>query len=314
MFRYLANFIENIIRSVIIFITNYLPVKVIRDDKGVPFLYRYHIFSFGKNGPGVCIHNFVKSDPDRGYHDHPWNKSLSFILCGGYKERIYNKNNSEGYITYIRNKWTFNYLDGNKTFHRVMIPDKKDAWTIFFFQKRSKTWSMISLNGEKKQMSTTINDQDGGWWNYAPKGVGVHSHLDNIGKVVATVDIIVISETDKKILLIKRGKEPFKECWAFPGGRIEQKDNDIYAAAKRELKEETNLSDINFKYITSIGNSLRDPRGFFLTNIFFAKLSQIPNTIKAGDDAVDYQWFDLENLPPMAFDHKDILQRCSPLD
>jgi len=36
-------------------------------------------------------------------------------------------------------------------------------------------------------------------------------------------------------------------------------------------------------------------------------LQDIPNEIKAGDDAIDYKWFDLENLPDMAFDHKEIL-------
>ena len=132
------NFIESYIHSFIIFLTNYLSVKIIRDDNGRPFLYRYHLFSFSNDGPGLCIHHFVKSDPDRGYHDHPWSSSLSFILCGKYDERILDKDDSKKFVTYTRNRWTFNYLNGVNTFHRVMLEEDKDVWTLFAFRERNK--------------------------------------------------------------------------------------------------------------------------------------------------------------------------------
>lgn len=300
----LFDYLEKFIRWMVITITNYLPVKVIRDDKGIPFLYRYHLFTLGNDGPGMCIHHFVKSDPDRGYHDHPWEKSLSFILCGGYAERILDKNNENGYITHNRKRWTFNYLKGSGVFHRVMIDEGKDAWTLFMFQKRSKTWGMVGLDGQYKAMSTQVSDNDGGWWYYVSKGLGIHSHIEHKGKVIATVDIVVMAEN--KLLLIKRGKNPYKDSWAFPGGRIEQKDKDILDAAKRELKEETNLKDVELTYFKTIGNSSRDPRGFCLSNIFICNLPKIPTGVRAGDDAVDYEWFDINKLPDMAFDHKQI--------
>lgn len=111
--------------------------------------------------------------------------------------------------------------------------------------------------------------------------------------------------------MIKRGKEPFINSWAFPGGRIEEKDSDMLEAAYRELKEETNLENIDLKYITTVGNNSRDPRGFCLTNVFLGKLDEVPTNIKAGDDAVNFQWFEISNLPEMAFDHKEILQNIS---
>lgn len=305
MFSSIGDFIEKWLRVFIIWFTNFLPVKVIRDERGVPFLYRYHLFSLTKDGPGMCIHRFVKSDPDRGYHDHPWNRSMSFILCGKYDERIYDKNEPDNYKTYTRNRFTFNYLDGVKTFHRVMVEEGKDVWTLFGFQKRSKTWGMISLGGEYKPMSTQVSDQDGGWWKFVIKGLGLHKRLNHKGNVSATVDSVIIAEN--KILLIKRGKSPYKEKWAFPGGRIEQKDTDILSAANRELKEETQLQDIPLLYVKTVGNNTRDPRGFCLTNVFMAKLDKIPE-VKAGDDAIDYDWFDLNDLPDMAFDHKEILE------
>jgi len=306
MLSAIGDFIERWLRRFIVFITNYLPVKVIRDDKGVPFLYRYHLFTFGNDGPGMCIHRFVLSDPDRGYHDHPWYKALSFILCGGYEERIYDKDEPNGYKTYQRNRFTFNYLDGVKNFHRVMIEEGKDAWTLFAFQGRSKTWGMIGLDGQYKPMSTQVSDLDGGWWNHVIRGLGLHSHLDLPGKVIATVDSVILAEN--KVLLIKRGKDPYKDHWAFPGGRIEQKDKDMEEAAYRELKEETKLSDVKLEFVKTIGNNTRDPRGFCLTNVFVGKLEKVPEKgIRASDDAVDYQWFSLDNLPEMAFDHKEIL-------
>lgn len=329
--------VERLLRCFIVAITNYLPVKVIRDEKGVPFLYRYHLFTWGNDGPGMCIHRFVKSDPERGYHDHPWSFSMSFILCGGYHERILchpetpstnlqtpstnaETNNPEvDYVEKWRGRWTFNHLDGHKTFHRVMIDEGKDAWTLFYFQKRSKTWGMIGLDRVYRAMSSMISDNDGGWWNTVKRGLGLHSRLELPGKISATVDIIVLY--DNKVLLIKRGKDPYKDCWAFPGGRVEPaKDKDLLAAAKRELKEETSLTDIDLQYITTIGNNTRDPRGFCITSVFLAGprctsgspnkvgLPCLPLTpIRAGDDAVDYEWFPLDNLPDMAFDHKEIL-------
>ena len=108
----LTNFIEYSIRIFLVWFTNFLSVKVIRDHNGVPFLYRYHIFALTNNGPGLCIHRFVKSDPDRGYHDHPWKRSMSFILAGGYEERLLDLTDNKSYKTHNRNRWTFNYLKG----------------------------------------------------------------------------------------------------------------------------------------------------------------------------------------------------------
>lgn len=300
----ILNYIERLVRYVVVFITNYLPVKVIRDDRGVPFLYRYHLFALTKDGPGMCIHHFVASDPDRGYHDHPWNYGLSFILAGGYQERILDRSTNK-YNTIMRNRWRFNLLRGQGVYHRVMLEPGNDAWTLFAFQKRSKTWGMVSLDGEYKPMSLSIHDQDGGWWNHVIKGLGLHTRLKLPGQVVATVDIIVVAKG--KVLLIKRGKEPYKGCWAFVGGRIDPQDDDILSAARRELYEETHLKDLDLEYVKTVGNKTRDPRGFCLTSVFMAKLRKIPVDVKAGDDAVDYQWFDLDNLPEMAFDHRQIL-------
>ena len=305
MFTFIFDLLEMLVRWFIIRLTYFLPVKVIR-HKGRPFLYRYHLFALTNDGPGICIHHFVKSDPDRGYHDHPHSYALSFILCGGYDERILN-DDLKTYNVRHRGRWNFNYLRGEGVYHRVMIDEGKDAWTIFFFGKRSKTWGMIDLKGEYHEMSSTIHDKDGGWWRHVIHGIGLHQRLEHKGKIWLCVDIIVIAEN--KVMLIERGKDPFKGCYALVGGRCEAKDKDILEAAKRELKEETHLENVELKYMTTVGNNTRDVRGFTATCVYLAKLDKIPDDdhVYAGDDAVDLQWFDLNQLPNMAFDHKEIL-------
>jgi 8-oxo-dGTP diphosphatase len=123
--------------------------------------------------------------------------------------------------------------------------------------------------------------------------------------VIVTIDSVVIAEG--KVLLIKRKKEPYKNKWAFPGGRIETTDKDILSAAVRELREETNLENVELEYFKTIGNSTRDPRGFSVTNIYISQLGKIPDNVKAGDDAMICKWFDISELPSMAFDHKQIM-------
>ena len=316
MWRKFTNIFDSCVRKIMKLVTSCLPVKIISDDKGVPFLYRYHILTLYKDGPSLYIHNFVKSDPDRGYHDHPWKYGLSFILCGGYDERIYNKNVASKYITHKRNMWTFNFLNGQRDFHRVMVDEKKNAWTIFAHTSRAKPWGMISLEDKYVAMNSQISDQDSGWWKTVEYGNSLYEHLPLKGNVIATVDIIVVCIKEKKILLIKRGKEPFKDCWAFPGGRINPDDEDIEAAAYRELKEETALTKdtITLIPIKTLGNKTRDPRGFCITSVFMAYVDMINNIkIKAGSDAVNYQWFSIDALPEMAFDHQSILHNANIL-
>jgi len=298
---------ESLIRKCVTKLAEYLPVKVVRDEHGIPFLYRYSLFSFGDNGPGLCLHHFVKSDPDRGYHDHPWDHSLSFILCGGYEERLWDED-AKNYSTRQVPRWSFNHLNGKKTFHRVMLEEQKDAWSLFAFQKRSKLWGMVGLDGTYRNMSKQIEDNDGGWWRKAQKGLALFTRMPLQGNVVATVDVVLVTKS-RRVLLIRRGKEPFKNCWAFPGGRVEATDHDLLSAAKRELKEETNIDEIELTQAFTIGNKTRDPRGFCLTTVFTALLD-LEVQIRAGDDAVEAEWVYIHQCSEatMAFDHYNLLK------
>ncbi len=124
-----------------------------------------------------------------------------------------------------------------------------------------------------------------------------------------TADCVVIGqEADgrRQVLLIRRGHEPYKDCWAFPGGFMEM-DETLEQCALRELKEETGLTPtgdlIELKSFSTVD---RDPRGRTITVAF---LIETPLTeAKGQDDAAEARWFPLDDLPPLAFDHQEILK------
>ena len=96
-----------------------------------------------------------------------------------------------------------------------------------------------------------------------------------------------------KILLIKRGNYPYKDCWALPGGFCRQEE-DVYETAKRELYEETNVKDVYLKPFGIFGETSRDPRGWIVSNAFLALMDSKDCMLRAGTDAWEAQWFTVE--------------------
>jgi 8-oxo-dGTP diphosphatase len=122
---------------------------------------------------------------------------------------------------------------------------------------------------------------------------------------MVTVDAVVfaISGDSVKLLLIKRKNDPFKGQWAIPGGFIGI-DEELDVAVERELAEETGLTGVKLEQMHTFGKPGRDPRGRQITVVYMGVITKGLDRIKAGDDAEDAQWFDIENLPSnMAFDH-----------
>lgn len=108
-----------------------------------------------------------------------------------------------------------------------------------------------------------------------------------------------------KLLLIKRGNEPYKDKWAFPGGFLNM-DESAEEGVKREVKEETGLNLDRVEQIHTFTNPDRDPRGRVITIAYFAKIEI--REVKGGDDAKEARWFNLDSLPELAFDHDQILK------
>jgi 8-oxo-dGTP diphosphatase len=127
---------------------------------------------------------------------------------------------------------------------------------------------------------------------------------------MVTVDAVVFTKTDDKtkVLLINRGKEPFKGKWALPGGFIDM-DEELEDAVVRELEEETGLTGVRLEQMRTFGTVGRDPRGRQITIVFMGIVTEEQTKIKAGDDAAQAQWFDIEKLPDdMAFDHNEVVR------
>jgi 8-oxo-dGTP diphosphatase len=125
------------------------------------------------------------------------------------------------------------------------------------------------------------------------------------------VDLVVIrpGAGGPELLLIRRGKPPFKGYWALPGGKKEG-DETIEQAALRELLEETGLR-LPAKRLQIVGifsDPNRDPRGRVVSCAFLARVPSSGTTTQAGDDAAEAAWFGLDALPkPLAFDHAAIV-------
>lgn len=108
------------------------------------------------------------------------------------------------------------------------------------------------------------------------------------------------------VLLIERGREPFRGCHALPGGFVDYGE-DIEAAIHREIEEETGLTGLPFTQFRTFGKPGRDPRGHTVSVVYVAVLIGEEPAVTGGDDAADADWFPLEDLPELAFDHGEIL-------
>lgn len=123
-----------------------------------------------------------------------------------------------------------------------------------------------------------------------------------------TVDLVIftIAENDLKVLLIRRGGEPFKSCWALPGGFVEI-DESLEKAAARELKEEAGVTKVYLEQLYTFGDPKRDPRGRVISVSYFALVDAESQRIRAASDAAEAEWHSVFNPPKLAFDHKKIL-------
>jgi 8-oxo-dGTP diphosphatase len=124
-----------------------------------------------------------------------------------------------------------------------------------------------------------------------------------------TVDCVIFGyhfEAGLRVLLIQRGSEPFRGKWALPGGFIEMEE-DLERAALRELEEETGVRDVFIEQLYTFGAPDRDPRGRVISVAYFALINSEAHPLSAASDASSADWFPVGELPPLAFDHADIL-------
>ena len=121
-----------------------------------------------------------------------------------------------------------------------------------------------------------------------------------------TADVVAITKEEvPKVLLIQRGFEPYKGCWAFHGGFMEMNET-TEECAIRELQEETGLKLTSMVQVGAYSKVDRDPRGRTITIAYLAIVDEQLSVI-AQDDAAMAEWFSIKNLPTLAFDHNEIM-------
>jgi 8-oxo-dGTP diphosphatase len=134
------------------------------------------------------------------------------------------------------------------------------------------------------------------------------SYCYDYERPAVSTDIAVFRQqgSSLQILLILRKNEPYQGMWALPGGFMEI-DETLEQAAVRELEEETGLKDIELTQFRTFSQVDRDPRTRIITTVFCGEASPENNDAKGGDDAVEAEWYNIDKLPPLGFDHAHII-------
>ena len=123
-----------------------------------------------------------------------------------------------------------------------------------------------------------------------------------------TVDCVVFGLADEslQVLMIKRDLEPFAGRWALPGGFVEMEET-LESAARRELREETGLDTTYLEQLYTYGDLNRDPRERVVSVAYFALVKMGVHSVQAASDARSVDWFPVDDVPSLAFDHEGIL-------
>lgn len=152
-------------RRILYWLTGFLPCRIIGED-GKPYLERYYLLT--ALGVRVYLHRFLASDPDRGYHDHPWPWAISIVLAGWYWER------TRGRLRRVR--WG-GLLTGD-TFHRIELPGSRHTrcvWTLFLHRARDvKEWGFLRGMEQASMVYTPYSfpreERLDEWFKQAPRG------------------------------------------------------------------------------------------------------------------------------------------------
>lgn len=131
-----------------------------------------------------------------------------------------------------------------------------------------------------------------------------------------SVDTVIFTVLDGylQVLTVKRENYPSKDMWSLVGGFVDiKKDKDIEATAIRKLEEKTGVKTPYLEQYGSIGNAVRDPRGWSITNIYFALIPHHQVSLHVGEGATDIKWSIIKDNKvedSLAFDHEKILKGC----
>lgn len=126
-----------------------------------------------------------------------------------------------------------------------------------------------------------------------------------------STDIVLFTLRAEKLqlLLIRRRNPPFQGGWALPGGFLDM-DEDLADCAKRELEEETGIKNIYLEQLYTFGKPGRDPRERVISVAHYALIASDQITLQPASDATEAAWFAFDELPALAFDHREIVEKA----
>lgn len=124
-----------------------------------------------------------------------------------------------------------------------------------------------------------------------------------------TVDAVVFRKNKGQweVLLIQRKHYPFEGQWALPGGFVDLNES-VEDAVVRELEEETHLKFNKLHQLHTFSQPGRDPRGHTVSVTFWGIVDFSVSEVSGGDDAADARWFQMDQIPHLAFDHIEAVQ------
>lgn len=135
--------------------------------------------------------------------------------------------------------------------------------------------------------------------------------LEKFPRPSVAVDIVLftVAQSALKVLLIKRGLQPFAGQWCLPGGFVKI-DESLENAAMRELREETGVAHVYLEQLYTFGAPKRDPRGRVISVSYYALVdaTKIRPFVTGEEQIENVQWFPVNDLPKLAFDHEDIIK------
>jgi len=122
------------------------------------------------------------------------------------------------------------------------------------------------------------------------------------------VDVVLFTIRDRRmhVLLVKREAKPFQGRYALPGGFVHE-DESLDRAAVRQLRKKTGVDEVYLEQLYSFGDPRRDPRGRVISVAYYALVSET-QSLHAVSDAADAAWFGLDEVPALAFDHRNIVE------
>jgi 8-oxo-dGTP diphosphatase len=182
----------------------------------------------------------------------------------------------------------------------------RHAWGVIHRISQNAGGDVVnSTRGGKKGGVTTLTPfGEQVLREYENKVASLRSEFENHWrKPSVTADGIVIR--NQEIALVRRGKEPFKDAYALPGGFLEYGET-LEHCVVREVHEETGLKTEVVDLVGVYSDPTRDPRGQIVTAVY--ELRPIGGTLRGGDDASAAEWIHLDRLPRLAFDHGRIVE------